>query len=45
MDFIRVFAFDFSKALDSVSHHIVCSKLKLLDFIAICHQFDYPLSE
>ena len=28
-DFVRVFAFDFSTAFDSVVHHIVCNKLKL----------------
>ena len=27
-DFVRIFSFDFSKAFDSVSHNILCSKLK-----------------
>ena len=27
-DFVRIFSFDFSKAVDSVSHNILCSKLK-----------------
>jgi hypothetical protein len=30
-DFVRVFSFDFSKAFDTVPHHIVCSKLASLD--------------
>ena len=29
-DFVRVFTFDFRKAFDSVSHEIVCDKLKSL---------------
>ena len=29
-DFVRVFTFDFSKAFDSVPHHIVCKKLQSL---------------
>ena len=28
MNFVRVLSFDFSKAFDTVSHRIVCSKLK-----------------
>ncbi|XP_048586085.1 uncharacterized protein LOC125568270 [Nematostella vectensis] len=31
VDFVRVFSFDFSKAFDSVSHEIVCRKLKCYD--------------
>ena len=27
-DFVRIFSFDYSKAFDSVSHNILCSKLK-----------------
>ena len=27
-DFVRVYSFDFRKAFDSVSHEIVCNKLK-----------------
>ena len=27
-DLVRIFSFDFSKAFDSVSHNILCSKLK-----------------
>ena len=27
-DFVRIFSFDFSKAFDSVSHNILCSKFK-----------------
>ena len=27
-DFVRIFSIDFSKAFDSVSHNILCSKLK-----------------
>ena len=27
-DFVIIFSFDFSKAFDSVSHNILCSKLK-----------------
>ena len=27
-NFVRMFSFDFSKAFDSVSHNILCSKLK-----------------
>ena len=27
-DFVRIFSFDFSKAFDSLSHNILCSKLK-----------------
>ena len=27
-DFVRIFSYDFSKAFDSVSHNILCSKLK-----------------
>ena len=27
-DFVRIFSFNFSKAFDSVSHNILCSKLK-----------------
>ena len=27
-DFVRILSFDFSKAFDSVSHNILCSKLK-----------------
>ena len=27
-DFARIFSFDFCKAFDSVSHNILCSKLK-----------------
>ena len=30
-DFVRVFSFDFSKAVDSVPHAIVCNKLMSLD--------------
>ena len=29
-DFVRVLSFDFSKAFDSVSHHVVSEKLKLV---------------
>ena len=27
-NFVRIFSFDFSKAFDSVSHYILCSKLE-----------------
>ena len=27
-DFVRIFSFDFSKAFDTVSYNILCSKLK-----------------
>ena len=27
-DFVRIFSFEYSKAFDSVSHNILCSKLK-----------------
>ena len=30
-DFVRVLSFDFSKALDSVSHRVLCDKLKSYD--------------
>ena len=31
MDFVRIFSFDFSKVFDSVSHQILCNKLKTLN--------------
>ena len=34
-DFVIIFSFDFSKAFDSVSHNILCSKFKKLTLIQI----------
>ena len=39
--FVRVLSFDFSKAIDTVSHKIVCEKLKSINLSDIYHQLDY----
>lgn len=41
VDFVRVLSFDFSKAIDTVSHKIVCEKLKSINLSDIYHQLDY----
>ena len=39
--FFRVLSFDLSKAIDTVSHKIVCEKLKSIDLSDVYHQLDY----